>query len=44
MAEQRGGNTDDLIRQFKDMIASMGLDEITGLVPAIDRAMTRAGA
>ncbi len=44
MAEQRGGGTDDLMRQFKDMIASMSLDDITGLTPAIDRAMARAGA
>ena len=44
MAEHRKGSTDDLIRQFKDMIASMGLDELTGLTPAIDRAMARAGA
>ena len=44
MAEQRGGGTDDLMRQFKDMIASMSLDDITGLTPAIDSAMARAGA
>ena len=44
MAEQRDGGTDDLMRQFKDMIASMSFDEITGLTPAIDRAMARAAA